>query len=637
MTDCPPNDRAERRDAPGSAADDPTPAAAAVLPSTEPFVSPANLPGPAETVTAWPARWGGAALGPGALLAGRFRISAVKAGGMGRVYLAEDLDALQHGLQLQVAIKAVAPYDHWRTARQGAGQAADEQAYAQLLARFRREAEAWVRLGKHDNIIWAAYVFDVGEQPYLLMEYADGGDLSQRIAAGAVPPSQAVNWALQFCHGMIHAVRTAGLVHRDIKPSNVLLGRGGVLKIADFGLAKAYDFLDTAAPDGPEKSAEPLLSRFGGGTLPYMPPEQFFSLANADTRSDIFAFGAMLFELLTGHRLFPARAAYDQLRLREGPLPAAHTVNPAVPPALSAIVTRCVAFRRADRYQSFVEVRDALEEAAAADPQRLPIPRDTVTLDAEAHAHGITASLINLGQFEKASTLAAQALNRFPHSPELWLNRGVALGHLGRFAESRDCFQRCVALRPGDAQGWAGLSESLLESGDTATAFAAAQRAVDLDADRYDGWFALGRCLDAMNSLPAAEQAYAEAVRLAPHQWKAQYLLGRCRLRQGRQRESLAALEQAVTLDPQADDAWLTYALALAESRRWEDALAAIDRALGLASANPVAHTVRGQLLWDAGRDAAEARRSLEQALHLAPGYEPAVRLLARLAAETAP
>ena len=163
-----------------------------------------------------------------------------------------------------------------------------------------------LRLGKHDNIILAFMVIEVGAKPYLVMEYADSGDLHSWIEKGRLNVPLAVNFAMQFCEGMKHAVRTEGIVHRDIKPANVLIHDNRILKIADFGLAKAF------APDVAGLNADTYpgidksLSVAGGGTLSYMSPEQFESLSRADTRSDIFSFGAMLYEMLTSHRLFTA-------------------------------------------------------------------------------------------------------------------------------------------------------------------------------------------------------------------------------------------------------------------------------------------------------------------------------------------
>jgi len=290
----------------------------------------------------------GTVLTPGAFQAHRYRVFGVKSGGMGRVYLADSLDTQPRRLHDKAAIKTVADFDEWREMRRAKGVPADESHYADLLVRFRREALAWVRLGPHENIIFAWWVFEIGDKPHLLMDYADSGDLGSWIRERRLNVPLAVNFALQFCEGMKYAVRTAGMVHRDIKPGNVLIQAGRIVKIADFGLARAFhdeepalarrgspDPAETAdrqvssehgrasvvqvarsgdqpqrggdrpqSPDGEYAEDRGAgLSVAGGGTPSYMPPEQWVSLSRADTRSDIFSFGAMLFEMLASTRL----------------------------------------------------------------------------------------------------------------------------------------------------------------------------------------------------------------------------------------------------------------------------------------------------------------------------------------------
>jgi serine/threonine protein kinase len=131
---------------------------------------------------------------------------------------------------------------------------------------------AWVRLGTHPNIIFAMWVFEAGGKPHLLMEYADGGDLHTWISQGRLTVPLAVSFAIQFCEGMRYAVHTAGMVHRDIKPANVLVKGNGIIKIADFGLAKAFDAEREIAGQHEPSPPDPL-SRDAVGARPYMPPE----------------------------------------------------------------------------------------------------------------------------------------------------------------------------------------------------------------------------------------------------------------------------------------------------------------------------------------------------------------------------
>ena len=210
-------------------------------------------------------------LGPYEILAG------IGAGGMGEVYKARDTR-----LQRVVAIKVLS----------GSADVGPE-----LARRFEREAQAVAALN-HPNI---CVIHDVGEEsgtPYFVMEFLEGETLAARLSEGALPLGQALQYAVGIADALDKAHR-AGVVHRDVKPSNIVLTRSGA-KLLDFGLAKL-------APPNPGRgavetvTAQENLTQHGTilGTLQYMAPEQIEGL-EAGARTDIFAFGAVLYEMVTG-------------------------------------------------------------------------------------------------------------------------------------------------------------------------------------------------------------------------------------------------------------------------------------------------------------------------------------------------
>src|SRR5688500_5876457 len=268
----------------------------------------------------------GTRLGPYEILA------PVGAGGMGEVYRARDtrLDRI-------VAIKVLPP-----------SLAGD----AQFRARFEREAKSISALS-HPNI---CTLHDVGSHDgldYLVMEFLDGGTLAARLERGALPVPEALKIAIEVADALDNAHRQ-GIVHRDLKPGNIMLTRAGS-KLCDFGLAKVApgDARAGAAQTAMPTATAPLTARETLlGTLQYMAPEQV-ECEEVDSRTDIFAFGAVLFEMLTGRRAFEGRnqASLIGAILRDDPPPVSN-LQPVAPPALDYVVRTCLAKDPEDRFRT---------------------------------------------------------------------------------------------------------------------------------------------------------------------------------------------------------------------------------------------------------------------------------------------
>ncbi len=271
-------------------------------------------------------------------------LSPLGAGGMGEVYRARDKK-----LDRDVAVK-VLPRDV----------AADPDA----LARFEREAKAVAALS-HPNIL---AIFDFGTHEgtaYAVTELLEGETLRGKLAAGPIAQKQAVDYALQIARGL-SAAHEKGIVHRDLKPENVFVSKDGHVKILDFGLAKKTE---TAGPE--EQTSAPTGSRHTEpgvvmGTAGYMSPEQVKGLT-VDHRTDIFSFGAILYELLSGRKAFARDTNAETMAailMREPPELTESGWN--VSPALDHIVRHCLEKDRDNRFQSAKDVAFALSEASAS-------------------------------------------------------------------------------------------------------------------------------------------------------------------------------------------------------------------------------------------------------------------------------
>jgi serine/threonine protein kinase len=253
---------------------------------------------------------------------GPYEITAtLGAGGMGEVYRATDTR-----LGRDVAIKVLP-----------SALAND----ADGLARFEREARTIARLN-HPNIVVLYSVEKDQDRPFITMELVEGQDLGHEVRPGGLPLTRVLELAIPLADA-VAAAHELGVVHRDLKPANVMVTKEGRVKVLDFGLAKpapASFTLDTA---GNDTTVSPI-SRVGQvlGTVPYMAPEQIRGEV-VDARTDLFAYGIVLFELLTGRRPFIGATPADIISsiLRDAP-PSLQALRPDAPSEITRVITRCL-------------------------------------------------------------------------------------------------------------------------------------------------------------------------------------------------------------------------------------------------------------------------------------------------------
>ena len=263
--------------------------------------------------------------------------SPIGAGGMGEVYR-----ALDTRLDRTVAVKILPPH---------------LSANPEAKQRFDREARAISSLN-HPNI---CQLYDVGQQngiDFLVMEFLEGETLGDRLAKGALPAEQVLRYGIEICQGLERAHKS-GVIHRDLKPGNIMLTKAGA-KLMDFGLAKST--VSSAPPSSSmtialEPSTQPLTEKgMVVGTFQYMSPEQIEG-KEADERSDIFALGAVLYEMTTGKRAFTGKSQASLVAaiLASEPEPISR-VQPMSPPALERIVKVCLAKDPDERFQNIHDV-----------------------------------------------------------------------------------------------------------------------------------------------------------------------------------------------------------------------------------------------------------------------------------------
>jgi serine/threonine-protein kinase len=360
-------------------------------------------------------------LAPGVRLGAYEVISLIGVGGMGEVYRARDTR-----LGRTVALKVLAP------------SASNDDSARQRLFREARTVSSL----DHPNV---CALYEVGSAEgidYLVMQYLDGETLSAVLRRGPLPVERAIRHAIEVLTAL-EAAHAHGIVHRDLKPGNVMITPVGA-RLLDFGLAVPGPRAETLSSEQISGSTQTVLTGFGTlrGTLPYMAPEQFDGYP-ADARSDIFAFGAVFYEMLTGHRAFVADDDAGVLTKIIGSSPPPPSrINSDVPPALDVIVSKCLAKRPSERWQSADELRDALRRAAETVVAPTRVPR---------WAYAFTAAML-------VATGALIALG----VPALWTTGNPA-------SSSAEPAATIVAVLPFESDSsdpaerayWAGLSQAV--------------------------------------------------------------------------------------------------------------------------------------------------------------------------------
>ena len=436
-------------------------------------------------------------------------------GGVGVVYRGWD-----ERLERDVALKFLLPRAH---------EPADRR------ERLQREARMLSRLD-HPAV---AVVYDIDSdegRDFLVMEFVRGVTLSERLANGPLSEAEALPIALQMAEGLA-AAHEQGMVHRDFKPANVMVTVRGLVKVLDFGLAACFDEEPTSASRDRTRTVELV------GTVPYMAPEQLFGQP-IDLRTDVFAFGAVLYEMVTGFAPFSGRVstAIADAILHQAPVPPRRARN-GLSAGLEAVILRCLEKRASDRYPSAREIADDLRK------------------------------LVEGGEVRVARRVLAAA-EPVPGAPRVASDpvarEAYALGRRQWNKRTRDGleraiqhFQEAIDADPSYAPAYSGLADcyNILAPWmpprlALRMAKAAAKKAIELDPDlaeahtslafalQYDEWDWVG-----------AERSFKRAIELAPeyatgHQWYAEYLnaLGKFdeALAEARAAEELDALSWAM-------------------------------------------------------------------------------------------
>jgi serine/threonine protein kinase len=433
-----------------------------------------------------------------------------------------------------------------------------------VIVSFWNEAQHWMQLGRHKNIVYADHVFEVEGKPYIYLEYMDGGSLRKIINEKSASIEKIIDIAVQICCGMEYAWHNGKLIHRDLKPENILFNRRGEAKITDWGLSKVMDRIKTAPPSDSGNLKASLHKTRGGvalGTPPYMPPEQFEDARNTDRAADIYSFGVMLFEMIAGRLPFIAYDAEEfYYKHKNKKPPVLSSICKWVPEIVSECVQKALEKDPQKRFASFEEIGDLLIEVQGSHGSNRKIKDLIDDGTAVMSSHELTQhgfGLLHLRRDREAIQYFNKAIQSDPDNWEAYGYKSYCLGNLKLHEEAISSALHSLKINPGFAHAWANLGYSYSETKQHEKAFAAYEKAIRLnpqDVTHYNNI-----CISFINAgqFDKAIQYAKKGLSIKPDYWRLWLNLSSALSKTDRHNESVDAAKHALNINPRCKGAYM--------------------------------------------------------------------------------
>ena len=538
---------------------------------------------------------------------------------------------------------------------------------------FRKEALLWNNLREHPFVLPAHWVEDFSGRTFVVLGYVEPDEegrvtLQDHLQGSEEPiePQRALNWGIQFCHGMEHANACGIKCHRDIKPSNILITQNEILKITDFGMAVAAGLFltegDYSTVFSDEKSFAlsilKMKDRKSCGTPGYISPEVFRG-EDADTRSDIYSFGLVLWQMAAGSSTPPYNPFCGQNKLRYLEEVYEQQKTGWIPPIESPfwpVIQRCLKFEPLQRYESFQELRKELEEILLLNLGEEVLVPDPDKQDA-IYLNNKGASLSSLGYDSEAIVCYDKALQIEPGSVESWINKAHALSGLNRYEEAIFCLDNALKIAPEFAPGlswrgsileyldrheeaitwfdraleidplldeaWNNKSGSLKALGLYEESMRCVKKALEINPQSATAWNNKGSILSVLGRQQASISCIDNALEINPLYAAAWQNKGNVLNVLGRYEEAVSHYEKAIEINPKLSKAWENKGCMLDELGQYHEALESFGKALEIDPTSFKAWNNKGSILYKLGRQE-DATICFEKALEIDPQYAPA-------------
>lgn len=506
---------------------------------------------------------------PGDFIGGEYRVRRIFGGegrsGMGVVYLVEGRTS-----EVPFVLKT------FQTKR----------ASAASIARFKMEAETWVNLGKHPNIVHCQWVSQFSEQLFVAAEYiwpdaAGRNTLTQHIAAGCLSLSQQLKWIAEFCYGMKHAMAHGMRAHRDVKPDNLMVDNRGNLKITDFGLVRGLYLIDEKNEGQTIWAEDDKVTAAGTalGTPPFMSPEQFLDSSTVDHRSDIYSLGVVIYMMISGGKMpiMPHGRGDDYFREWASAHRQQRIVTLDHP--LMGLAEKCLEKDGARRFQTYDEILEAVGDVCRTHGRS--IPKDELDVRAEfLRQWSLAMTLVNLERPEEAICKLREMEALWPESPEVHSELGRAYYKLGKCDQALAETETALKLDPCSTADWNNLGGLFANSGRHDEAKRAYLNALKIEPENTGAMVGLVQLLMTEREMSEAVKWCEVALFWRPEKIIVLQIAADCFAMCGDSGRAVELLERLLAINPDDAIAWYKKGNIMSSLGRYDEAIACYDRAI---------------------------------------------------------